>query len=264
VFGSSTSGEGVKGSGAVGVYGLSNSGTGVSGYSNTGYAGLFTGKARVTTNFEVGGNQFFGAATRQMINLYNQTYGIGVQTATFYLRTDGGFNWYKGGVHNSTANSPGSGGISLMRLDTAGNLFVRGGVSATNFVNSSDRSVKSNFSVVNPRAVLDRLAAMPVQTWSYKSEGEAVRHMGPMAQDFRAAFDLGTDDKTISTVDSAGVTMAAVQGLYQMMLEKDKKIGQLGDEARELRREASDLRSEVSDLKARLLRLEEASRGQQK
>jgi len=32
-----------------------------------------------------------------------------------------------------------------------------------------------------------------------------------MAQDFRAAFDLGEDDKHISTIDEGGVALAAVQ-----------------------------------------------------
>lgn len=74
-----------------------------------------------------------------------------------------------------------------------------------------------------------------MQTWSYKAEDNGVRHMGPMAQDFRAAFNLGTDDKTISTVDTAGVTMAAIQGLYQMMQEKDRQIVQLQSELQQLK-----------------------------
>src|SRR5262249_24529273 len=41
-----------------------------------------------------------------------------------------------------------------------------------------------------------------------------IRHMGPMAQDFRAAFGLGEDDTTISVVDEQGVALAAIQGLY--------------------------------------------------
>ncbi|HWS99087.1 MAG TPA: tail fiber domain-containing protein [Pyrinomonadaceae bacterium] len=251
VFGSSVTAEGVKGTGATGVLGQSNSGTGVSGLSNTGYAGLFTGKARVTGNFEVGGNQFFGATTRQMINLYNQDYGIGIQASTLYFRTanTGGYNWYMGGVHNNTQNSPGTGGTSLMRLDSSGNLFVKGSVTATNVSNPSDRALKSNFSTVNPRAVLDRLAAVPVQTWNYKSEGETVRHMGPMAQDFKAAFDLGTDDKTISTVDSAGVTMAAVQGLYQLMLEKEKRNEELARTVERQGREIEQLRAELGQVR---------------
>ncbi|HYG79928.1 MAG TPA: tail fiber domain-containing protein, partial [Pyrinomonadaceae bacterium] len=251
VFGSSTTAEGVKGTGATGVLGQSNSGTGVEGYSVSGYAGLFTGKAKVTGNFEVGGNQFFGSTTRQMLNLWGTQYGIGVQSATLYFRTanTGGYNWYRGGVHNNNQNSPGTGGISLMRLDSNGNLFVKGSVTATNISNPSDRALKSNFAGVNPRAVLDRLASVPIQTWNYKSEGVAVRHMGPMAQDFRAAFNLGTDDKTISAVDSAGVTMAAVQGLYQMMLEKEQENAEKDKKIEELARKLEELQSQLAEVR---------------
>ena len=34
-----------------------------------------------------------------------------------------------------------------------------------------------------------------------------------MAQDFRAAFGLGLDEKHIDTVDADGVALAAIQGL---------------------------------------------------
>ncbi|MBA3766373.1 MAG: hypothetical protein H0W99_05175, partial [Acidobacteria bacterium] len=67
-------------------------------------------------------------------------------------------------------------------------------------------------------------------------------HIGPMAQDFRAAFGLGADDKTLNTVDASGVTMAAVQELYQMMQEKDKKIEHQS--------------SQIEQLQARLMQLE--------
>ncbi len=269
VSGESSSGVGVSGSGGTGkgvygqstsnsgVYGFSGSGDGVTGQSGTGYAGQFFGKGKFSGNLEIGGNQSFGAATRQMINLYNQTYGIGVQAGTHYFRTDGGYNWYRGGVHNNTENSPGTGGTSLMVLNAAGHLNVKGAVTAIAFIETSDRNAKTNFSTINPRSILDKLAAIPVQTWRYKGEAETVRHMGPVAQDFHAAFNLGSDDKTIWTIDSAGVTMAAVQGLYQLSQEKDKQIEQLTEEAKALR-------SEVDELKARLQRLEEAIKGQQK
>ena len=68
---------------------------------------------------------------------------------------------------------------------------------------------------------------MPIDAWSYRNEG-AIRHIGPVAQDFRSAFHLGYDDKTIATVDSEGVALAAIQGLNQKLEEsgrdKDAKI----------------------------------------
>jgi hypothetical protein len=75
---------------------------------------------------------FFGGNTRQMLNLYNNgpyNYGIGVQNSTFYQRaaTGGaGFAWYAGGSHTNTQNSPGPGGVTLMTVDSSGNLTASG------------------------------------------------------------------------------------------------------------------------------------------
>ena len=228
VHGGAGTGYGVYGRAGLGdgVHGFSGEGNGVYGTAGRGYAGFFEGKAKVTRNLEVDGAQSFGSVTRQMVNLYGDVYGIGVQSFTFYQRTLGGFAWYRGGTHNNSPNNPG-GGTTLMRLDSAGNLVVTGRATATDFVNSSDRRLKTNFSAVNPRSVLDRLARVPVQTWSYKTDPSSVRHMGPVAQDFKAAFGVGADDKHISTVDADGVALASIQALYQLMQEKDAEIKEM-------------------------------------
>ncbi len=209
-----------KSVGGTGVFGFSTSGDGVVGVSTSGYAGSFGGKVDIRGDASILEDALlFGSTARQMINLFDTTYGIGVQSGTQYFRTNGGFSWFRGGVHNNTANSPGSGGTRLMRLDSAGNLFTAGAINPP-----SDRSLKAGFNAVNPRAVLDRLASVPIQSWHYRSEPASVRHLGPVAQDFRAAFDLGVDDKTISTVDADGVALASIQALYQMLKEKDRQL----------------------------------------
>jgi trimeric autotransporter adhesin len=48
-----------------------------------------------------------------------------------------------------------------------------------------------------------------------------------MAQDFKAIFGVGGDDKSIAFVDANGVTMAATQGLYQFIQNKDAEIAEL-------------------------------------
>ena len=70
----------------------------------------------------------FGNTTRQMLNLYATAYGIGVQSYSFYSRSDSEFAWFRGGVHNNGTGNPGTGGTRQMRLDGNGNLFVRGTV----------------------------------------------------------------------------------------------------------------------------------------
>lgn len=76
----------------------------------------------------------------------------------------------------------------------------------------SDRDGKHNIQSVDPDRVLERVSSLPMSTWSYNEE-PGVRHMGPMAQDFRAAFELGKDERTIFPVDAAGVALTAIQAL---------------------------------------------------
>ncbi len=81
------------------------------------------GNQSVTGSQRLAGSQTFGAKTRQMINLWNTDYGIGVQASGFYLRTGGDFFWYKGGTHGDE-NGDGGGGSRLMQLDGNGQLAV--------------------------------------------------------------------------------------------------------------------------------------------
>src|SRR4051794_11065406 len=92
---------------------------------------------------------------------------------------------------------------------------------------SSDRNKKANFAAVNSREVLARVATLPITTWNYLSEGPSVRHIGPMAQDFAAAFGVGDDDTRINMVDAMGVALAAIQGLYQLVQEQEIQLATL-------------------------------------
>jgi trimeric autotransporter adhesin len=111
----------------------------------------------------------------------------------------------------------------------------------------SDRSAKANFSSVDPSSLLEKLAAMPVSTWNYKTQADSIRHLGPTAQDFREAFGLGEDDKHISTVDAEGVALAGVQALYKLSQQRIAELNQaLSEKTRQL-----------EDLERRLSRLEQ-------
>ena len=162
----------------------------------------------------------FGTTTRQMLDFYGLGFGVGVQTGTLYARSNTRFSWFKGGTHNDAENNPGTGGSVLMTLSSAG-LTVNGTV-----VSASDRNAKENFEPLNPRDVLDKVATLPLSKWSYKQDS-ATRHLGPMAQDFYAAFGVGPDDKHIATVDADGVALAAIQGLNLKLEDKDAEIQEL-------------------------------------
>src|SRR5580658_6945368 len=103
----------------------------------------------------------------------------------------------------------------------------------------SDRNLKRDIEPVDEQAVLERVAEMPVSTWSYKSEDPTVRHLGPMAQDFRAAFGLGDTDRAYNSIDAHGVAMAAIKALYERSREQDARIDRLEQENAELRKAAS-------------------------
>ena len=98
----------------------------------------------------------------------------------------------------------------------------------------SDRNAKENFSDVDAKNILAKVAAMPVLTWNYKTQAAAIRHIGPMAQDFKAAFNVGESDTGITTVDEGGVALAAIQGLNQKMEELKNELNRKDAENAEL------------------------------
>jgi hypothetical protein len=81
------------------------------------------------------------------------------------------------------------------------------------WASASDRNLKTDVARIDDAAVLDKVAALPIERWSYKSE-RGVRHVGPMAQDFYAAFGVGEDDKHITSIDEDGVALAAIKALH--------------------------------------------------
>ena len=120
---------------------------------------------------------------------------------------------------------------------------------------TSDRNAKTNFAMVDARQVLLKVSGLPIQTWSFK-DNTAIRHMGPMAQDFYAAFGLGQDDKTISTIDLDGVALASIQGLYHLLQEKDAEIAVLEKQVATLQSRNAAQQAQIDDLEARLAALE--------
>ena len=123
------------------------------------------------------------------------------------------------------------------------NTYIAGTVYA-NVQSSSDRNIKENFIPLDPQTVLAKVAALPLSEWNYKADPATRKHVGPMAQDFQAAFGLnGGDDKHISVVDEGGVALAAIQGLNEVVKAKDLQI--------------QTQAAELAALKARLEKIEQ-------
>lgn len=99
----------------------------------------------------------------------------------------------------------------------------------------SDRNRKELFTAVDGEEVLSRLRSVPVTTWNYKTQERDIRHMGPMAQDFHAAFGLGESELLINTVDIDGVNMAAAQALERRTAAQQQRIEALEAENAALR-----------------------------
>lgn len=100
---------------------------------------------------------------------------------------------------------------TLGPLEMASGAYVTAGGTWTN---ASDVALKHQFTPVSYSGILDSITNLPVTAWEYLSE-PGVSHIGPTAQDFKQAFNVGGSDKGISTVDAIGVLMAAVKALTE-------------------------------------------------
>lgn len=137
-------------------------------------------------------------------------------------------------------------GLPNCTIKPNGNLFVRGVI-----LSNSDRNLKENITPVDSAAILEKVATMPISTWNYNYDEDQIPHMGPMAQDFHAAFGLGVDNKTIASMDKDGVALAAIQGLNKKLESKSSTIELLHEKLEsqaELLSNQSDRITNQSDL----------------
>lgn len=111
----------------------------------------------------------------------------------------------------------GCGGIAPAYMDLGGVWFA-----------SSDRNLKTNITELDGAAVLAKLDELPMYEWSYAHQSN-VKHYGPMAQDFYATFKLGNDDVSISTVDPAGVALASIKGLNNIVENQGARVSELAE-----------------------------------
>jgi len=162
-------------------------------------------------------------------------------------RTSGGFRIFTSSNLSTGVTIQSGASISNWSQSNAVISTSTGAYLHTNgtWTNASDRNRKHLFETVHGEDVLTRLRALPITTWGYKVENRDVRHLGPMAQDFRAAFGLGDDDKVISTVDGDGVALAAAKALEARTAEQKARI-----EA--LERENAALRARLDRIEAAL------------
>jgi hypothetical protein len=179
----------------------SGAGATVGGGGNNGASGL---------GATVGGGQFNTAAGA---NSFAAGFGANVQAAhsgTFLYADGTNNNGLAVAFSSAAANefaARATGGVRFVTaVDASGNPTA--GVTLASGSGSwsslSDRNAKANFTAVDGRDILARVRGLPIQTWNYRGQDAATRHLGPMAQDFHAAFGVGEDDTHIDTVDAEG------------------------------------------------------------
>jgi hypothetical protein len=155
-----------------------------------------------SSNVDIGtaGSLSFGSQTRQMINAWSTSYGIGVQSSTLYFRTGSRFSWHRGGSHSDTENTAGTGGTVAMTLDGSSNLAVTGTVQGTTLISTiatgtAPLTVTSTTQVSNLNASL-------LEGYSTSTTNTANRIV---RRDANGDFSAGTITATLSG-NSAAVT----------------------------------------------------------
>jgi hypothetical protein len=149
----------------------------------------------------------------------------------FALRATGGFRFRTNLAGTTGCNLPAGSGV---------------------FNCTSSRATKMNFASVSGVDILARVRALPLSTWNYISEGDKVRHLGPMAEDFYQAFGLGVGNASIGVQDLASVSLAGVQALERRTAELQGKA----EEVERLRGEVAALRTANAALEDRLTAIE--------
>ncbi len=132
-------------------------------------------------------------------------------------------------------------------------LGVQLAANGTSWSSISDRNLKENLARVDGREILQRLNGVPIYNWNAKGDNPSIRHIGPMAQDFYAAFNVGEDDKHITTIDADGVALTAIQGLYEVVQDEIKsRDAKITSQQKQI----DALQSQNADILVRLAALE--------
>lgn len=151
-----------------------------------------------------------------------------------------GVNWAFTNSGNDFRMSRQGSGVVEFRVDNNGDAFLEG----TLWTNS-DRNAKTDIEAVDAAAILEKVVQLPIAEWAYKETPES-RHIGPMAQDFYAAFQTGTTDTKLATTDGIGVAIASIQALEQRNRELESKNASLEARIRKL----ESLEQEITELRA--------------
>lgn len=174
-------------------------------------------------------------------NLFRLTNDGGIQ---FLLERTDGNDWQFSNFGASFQVSI-PGGQAQLQVIANGDVIAGGKMMATQFVTSSSRELKENVRELDHSDVLERLSSVPISEWTFKGDG--TKHVGPMAEDFHAAFGLGQVGNGLSLTDTNGVALAAIQGLHTELQALKRTIEEQSQLLEEQRREIQDLQKRQAD-----------------
>jgi hypothetical protein len=268
VYGSATNGYGVLGysENGTGALAESDAGYGLYAYSSSSdgiyaYSGSATGVSVYS-----GGTYGVYAVAATGVGLYASSSGSGHGITAHSAR---GIGLYASSDTNYAIVGQSKNTFAVIGEDSGSGIGVYGSsatgyagefngkVGATSYITLSDRNAKTRIKPIDNKAILERVDALPITSWDFKTDPNK-RHVGPMAQDFHAAFGLdGDDDKHINLTDIAGVSLAAIQELSREMKLKDGEIQQLNEQLSAQKNTIAELKSMAESFAARVALLEQ-------
>lgn len=198
-----------------------------------------------TINGTSGSGGFYMGNNWNVTSVQRYNIGIGDGTNVDFLNQNGNVvvsTWDPGFSVQPTL-SPVMQGQFVVRTNNGASIYSNGSLSAGVHLTSgsgtwasiSDKNLKTNITALNYSEILEKIQNLEITKWSYKSETVAenkaikkdVYHYGVMAQDFYQEFGLGTSEKLITSLDVAGVNMAAIKALIdenKALKERIEKI----------------------------------------
>ncbi|UCG42334.1 MAG: tail fiber domain-containing protein [candidate division WOR-3 bacterium] len=201
-----------------------------------GYFGLTSGQ------FSTAGGGYYNTASGRSATVpggsRNAARGYASLAAGNYARANhnGCFVWSDSCIARDSVYTTGS---HQFRVRARGGVWFYSNLNKTSgaylapFSNSwaavCDSANKEDFQPVDRRELLEKIASLPVCDYKMKDQNDGTRHIGPVAQDFHAAFGYGEDNTSINMADADGVLFAAVQALLEQNRLQQLEIEALRD-----------------------------------
>jgi hypothetical protein len=251
-------GSGVTVSGTAGFSaGASNV---CSGFACTaiGYTVRAGGQGSVALGYRTTANNDYAVALgyRASNNTHTGTMVMGDESTTDSVRNQADNEFrirYNGGIRLrvSTAangNTPGAGG----------NVGCDLTIAVPSWTCASSRTLKENFEPVDGEDVLSRIRGIPITTWNMIGGEPGVRQLGPVAEDFYAAFPLGLGETTIGMGNIDGVNLAAAKALEARTTHLQAQLDARTAQVQALQKQVHAQARALSQMEARLRAIEAA------